>query len=205
MKIVNLGSLNVDHVYRVDHFLLPGETKASQSLTTNAGGKGLNQSVAASRTGVDVYHAGYYGTGSEILIDALNRAGVKLDLMEQKDMPTPSRTPPIQNCHTCPAKILTVTEAARHKKPAPTSFRAPNLPISAPKNKFTTAVAIYRKLSFNENKLRLIPSAWVMAPRYILLLLLQKPRPTKIITKQQPPARPISSSPVKSSVSPTKM
>ena len=87
MKIVNLGSLNVDHVYRVDHFLLPGETKASQSLTTNAGGKGLNQSVAASRTGVDVYHAGYYGTGSEILIDALNRAGVKLDLMEQKDMP----------------------------------------------------------------------------------------------------------------------
>ena len=87
MKIVNLGSLNVDHVYRVDHFLLPGETKASQSLTANAGGKGLNQSVAAARTGVDVYHAGYYGTGSEILIDALNRAGVRLDLMEEKDMP----------------------------------------------------------------------------------------------------------------------
>ena len=87
MKIVNLGSLNVDHVYRVDHFLLPGETKASMSLTENAGGKGLNQSVAASRTGVEVYHAGYYGTGSGILIDALTRAGVKLDLMEEKDMP----------------------------------------------------------------------------------------------------------------------
>lgn len=87
MKIVNLGSLNVDHVYRVDHFLLPGETKASMSLRENAGGKGLNQSVAASRTGVEVYHAGYYGTGSGILIDALTRAGVKLDLMEEKDMP----------------------------------------------------------------------------------------------------------------------
>ncbi len=87
MKIVNLGSLNVDHVYRVDHFLLPGETKASRSMTTNAGGKGLNQSVAAARTGVDVYHAGYYGHGSEILIDALSRAHVKLDLLEEKDMP----------------------------------------------------------------------------------------------------------------------
>lgn len=87
MKIVNLGSLNVDHVYRVDHFLQPGETKASRTMTTNAGGKGLNQSVAASRTGVDVYHAGFYGEGSEILIDALNRANVKLDLLEKKDMP----------------------------------------------------------------------------------------------------------------------
>lgn len=87
MKIVNLGSLNVDHVYRVDHFLLPGETKAAMSLRENAGGKGLNQSVAASRTGVEVYHAGYYGDGSGILIDALTRAGVKLDLMEEKDMP----------------------------------------------------------------------------------------------------------------------
>ncbi len=87
MKIVNLGSLNVDHVYRVDHFLLPGETKASRSMTTNAGGKGLNQSVAAARTGVDVYHAGYYGQGSELLIDALTRAKVRLDLMEAKDMP----------------------------------------------------------------------------------------------------------------------
>ena len=51
MKIVNLGSLNVDHVYRVDRFLLPGETKASKGLNDNAGGKGLNQSIAAARTG----------------------------------------------------------------------------------------------------------------------------------------------------------
>ena len=52
MKIVNLGSLNVDHVYRVDRFLLPGETKASKGLNDNAGGKGLNQSIAAARTGL---------------------------------------------------------------------------------------------------------------------------------------------------------
>ena len=88
MKIVNLGSLNVDHVYRVNKFLLAGETKACISLNYNAGGKGLNQSVAAARTGVDVYHAGYYGTGAEILLDALKRGGVKMDLLESLDMPT---------------------------------------------------------------------------------------------------------------------
>ena len=49
MKIVSLGSLNLDHVYQVDRFLLPGETKASKSLTDNASGKGLNQSIAAVR------------------------------------------------------------------------------------------------------------------------------------------------------------
>jgi len=82
MKIVNLGSLNVDHVYRVDRFLLPGETKASKGLTDNAGGKGLNQSIAAARTGAEVYHAGYFGAGSEMLRAVLARAGVHTDWME---------------------------------------------------------------------------------------------------------------------------
>ncbi|MBR1780160.1 MAG: ribokinase [Oscillospiraceae bacterium] len=87
MKIVNLGSLNVDHVYRVDQFIVAGETKACQSLAENAGGKGLNQSVAAARTGVEVYHAGFVGQGSAILTDALTRGGVRLDLLETKDIP----------------------------------------------------------------------------------------------------------------------
>ena len=41
MKILNLGSLNVDYVYKVDKFLLPGETKSSLSLNTYCGGKDL--------------------------------------------------------------------------------------------------------------------------------------------------------------------
>ena len=28
MKILNFGSLNIDHVYGVDHFVRPGETLA---------------------------------------------------------------------------------------------------------------------------------------------------------------------------------
>ena len=82
MKIVNLGSLNLDHVYQVDRFLLPGETKASKSLTDNAGGKGLNQSIAAVRTGAEVYHAGYFGANSDMLRKVLVDSGVHTEWME---------------------------------------------------------------------------------------------------------------------------
>ena len=47
MKVVNFGSLNIDHVYAVDHFCRAGETIHTKSYTQNAGGKGLNQSTAS--------------------------------------------------------------------------------------------------------------------------------------------------------------
>ena len=47
MTILNFGSLNIDHVYRVDNFVQPGETKHTTSYTVHSGGKGLNQSIAA--------------------------------------------------------------------------------------------------------------------------------------------------------------
>ena len=46
MRVVNFGSLNIDYVYRVDHFVQPGETMSAQSLQIQCGGKGLNQSGA---------------------------------------------------------------------------------------------------------------------------------------------------------------
>ena len=51
MQILNFGSLNIDHVYTVDHFVAPGETLSSTAYQVNAGVKGLNQSVALSRAG----------------------------------------------------------------------------------------------------------------------------------------------------------
>ena len=38
----NLGSINLDHVYRVNHFVQPGETLASLGMQTLLGGKGAN-------------------------------------------------------------------------------------------------------------------------------------------------------------------
>ena len=58
MKILNFGSLNIDNVYTVEEFVHPGETVTAKSHTVFAGGKGLNQSIAAARAGAEVIHGG---------------------------------------------------------------------------------------------------------------------------------------------------
>lgn len=77
-KILNFGSLNVDHVYRVPHFVKPGETLPAASLQLFAGGKGLNQSIAAARAGAQVIHAGRVGNGGRWLCDVLSDDGVEV-------------------------------------------------------------------------------------------------------------------------------
>ena len=91
MSIINIGSLNLDYVYRVDTFPLPGETKSSLSLTVNAGGKGLNQSIALAKAGCRVYHAGVYGAGGDMLVQTLRDYGVDTSLMRHR--------PDLQNGH----------------------------------------------------------------------------------------------------------
>lgn len=61
MKILNLGSCNIDYVYHVEHIVRPGETVAIRSMEQFPGGKGLNQSIALARAGAKVYHAGCIG------------------------------------------------------------------------------------------------------------------------------------------------
>ncbi len=83
MKILNLGSLNIDYVYRVDKFILPGETKSSISLNKNCGGKGLNQSIAAAKAGNEVYHAAYLGKDGQMLKDEMAANGVNVDMIKE--------------------------------------------------------------------------------------------------------------------------
>ena len=75
-KLVNLGSLCIDHVYRVPAFTGSGETVSSPSHEVFPGGKGLNQSIAAARAGVDVVHVGCVGEDGRWLKDALAAEGV---------------------------------------------------------------------------------------------------------------------------------
>ena len=81
-RILNFGSLNLDQVYRVDAFVQPGETKSSLSLETHCGGKGLNQSIAASRAGAEVWHAGLIGCDGDMLFEKLLESGVNCSLLE---------------------------------------------------------------------------------------------------------------------------
>ncbi|MDP6374646.1 MAG: ribokinase [Pseudomonadales bacterium] len=75
-KLVNLGSLCIDHVYSVPSLARAGETIASQRYEVHPGGKGLNQSLAAARAGASVLHVGCVGGDGEMLTGVLSAAGV---------------------------------------------------------------------------------------------------------------------------------
>lgn len=81
MKVLNFGSLNLDYVYQVPHFVQPGETLSASSLTINCGGKGLNQSIALARAGLAVYHAGKIGADGEMLRSILSENNVNTDYL----------------------------------------------------------------------------------------------------------------------------
>jgi len=86
--IVNFGSLNIDHVYRVDRFANRGETVATLGYEVFAGGKGFNQSVALARAGTRVAHAGRVGSDGARLVDALVEEGIDVRGVEIGDTPT---------------------------------------------------------------------------------------------------------------------
>ncbi len=76
MRALNFGSLNLDYVYQVAHFVQPGETLAAASRAVKLGGKGLNQSIALVRAGASTAHAGCVGSGGESLRKLLDDSGV---------------------------------------------------------------------------------------------------------------------------------
>ena len=76
MKILNIGSMNLDMVYQLDHIVQPGETEASYGMNVFLGGKGINQSVAAAKAGAEVYHGGMIGEDGQPFLDACAEFGV---------------------------------------------------------------------------------------------------------------------------------
>lgn len=88
MRVLNIGSLNIDYVYSVDHIILPGETEATGSRNTYLGGKGMNQSCALAKAGVDVYHGGLIGEDGRIFLDACREYGVHSEFIETVDGPS---------------------------------------------------------------------------------------------------------------------
>ncbi|WP_422671643.1 ribokinase [Billgrantia kenyensis] len=81
----NLGSINLDHFYRVPHLVHPGETLASRSYHVGLGGKGANQSLAMALAGGQVCHWGRLGRQDAWARDRLARAGVDVSHVELVD------------------------------------------------------------------------------------------------------------------------
>ncbi len=69
MAIFNLGSINIDHVYRVPSLPRPGETLSAQEYSRGLGGKGANQSIAAASAGATTHHIGAIGKGDEWVLE----------------------------------------------------------------------------------------------------------------------------------------
>ncbi len=85
MKIYNLGSLNIDYVYAVDHFVSAGETLASDGMNIFPGGKGLNQSIALARAGAQVIHGAVIGSDGGFLLETLAESGVDTARIQRAD------------------------------------------------------------------------------------------------------------------------
>lgn len=96
MKILCFGSINLDYIYKVDHFVNEHETLPCQDLSIQPGGKGLNQSIALSNAGADTYFAGCIGPDSQLLTETLEYYNINYDYIKQVD-DTPTGHAMIQN------------------------------------------------------------------------------------------------------------
>lgn len=83
MAIWNLGSINADYVYSVDHIPAAGETLASTGRSVFLGGKGVNMSVAAARAGSRVHHIGAIGPDGKWTVGRLMEYGVDTRHIQQ--------------------------------------------------------------------------------------------------------------------------
>ena len=121
MNVVNFGSLNLDHVYAVDHFCRAGETIHTAGYTQNAGGKGLNQSIAVARSGQTLCHAGMLGAGGEPLAQLLEGCGV--DLRRPHRATPSSRSSPTDR--TASSSTAAPTRPSRRRTSTPCSRTLP--------------------------------------------------------------------------------
>ncbi|MEM9144778.1 MAG: PfkB family carbohydrate kinase [Pseudomonadota bacterium] len=83
MTLHVLGSVNIDHVYRVPHAPGPGETLADQGYARGLGGKGANQALAAARAGAAVRFVGAIGADGGWTRHHLASTGVAVDHLAQ--------------------------------------------------------------------------------------------------------------------------
>lgn len=84
MKVLNFGSMGIDYVFAVDHFVKPGETLSSKGREIFCGGKGLNQSIALAKAGAKVYQAGAVGASDGVfLLDTMEQNGIDISLVKK--------------------------------------------------------------------------------------------------------------------------
>ncbi|WP_395344705.1 ribokinase [Ningiella sp. W23] len=89
MAIFNFGSINIDHVYNVPHFVQPGETLGSSAYDAILGGKGANQSIACAKAGASTFHVGSIHSNDANMLSPMLDASVNMKFVVQQNH-TPS-------------------------------------------------------------------------------------------------------------------
>ncbi|MCD8333186.1 MAG: ribokinase [Clostridiales bacterium] len=90
-RILVVGSLNMDHVAKVDHIVREGETILATDFSKSPGGKGANQAYAIGKLGGQIAMLGAVGTDDDgnARIRSLHSVGVDTDgMMRCADAPT---------------------------------------------------------------------------------------------------------------------
>lgn len=90
-RVTIVGSLNLDHICRVEEFPCPGSTIAASDYIVARGGKGANQAIAAVRQGVDVSMVGAVGDdqpGRQYLSYLSEEEGVEISGISLTSKPT---------------------------------------------------------------------------------------------------------------------
>src|SRR4051812_44606951 len=89
-SVLVIGSVNQDITVRVQRFPHPGETVIGAEVTYGLGGKGVNQAVAAARTGVSTSLLASVGADAagRQLIGWLEARGVDTSSVASVDAPT---------------------------------------------------------------------------------------------------------------------
>ena len=88
MTIFNLGSINIDLIYRVSHFPAPGETLTTLDHERMLGGKGANQSIALARAGAEIRHIGATNAQDDWLRAEMRAAGVDISAVQNSQLAT---------------------------------------------------------------------------------------------------------------------
>ena len=83
MAVINFGSINIDHIYSVPHFVTPGETLSSSHYQSVLGGKGANQSIACALAGTAVKHVGGIHSGDISYVNQLETSGVDCQFVQR--------------------------------------------------------------------------------------------------------------------------
>lgn len=88
MQIFVIGSLNIDDVYHVPHFVQPGESVKTIDYQIFPGGRGLNQAIAVARARGEAHLGGSLGPDGLWLRELAEKEGIDTSRLHLSESPS---------------------------------------------------------------------------------------------------------------------